>query len=211
MSEQEKVTAYAHTATAIQRQRELKGWSQAELSRAMKVSRQAISNWERGHHQPRPSQIQELARLFGVDQGVLLAPARSTDRDRVAITHFAESDNFRGKNKVINGGRANLVYDERHPRDVQVVCEVRDDHAVPVAQQGAQVLMLDLRTAGINPQAGQLVLLERDRGDIVEHTLVRLVTDGNAAAIQPLNQDKPSELDSSDRIIGVAISILNFV
>lgn len=50
----------------IRQLREERGWTQFELAVKVGVQPGAISNWERGIHEPKVSQLRRLAEVFGV-------------------------------------------------------------------------------------------------------------------------------------------------
>lgn len=49
-----------------------KGWEQGDLAKRLGKTQSTISNWENGRHFPKPSEIQQMADLFGVDVSYLL-------------------------------------------------------------------------------------------------------------------------------------------
>lgn len=48
------------------------GWSQVELARRLRVSKQAVSNWENDNIQPSIDMLIRLAEVFGVTTDYLL-------------------------------------------------------------------------------------------------------------------------------------------
>ncbi|KAA3649377.1 MAG: XRE family transcriptional regulator [Proteobacteria bacterium] len=52
-------------ATALQRAREAKGWSQEQLGHMVGLTQQAVARWEGGKGMPRPSMRKRLYELFG--------------------------------------------------------------------------------------------------------------------------------------------------
>ena len=50
----------------IRELRESKGWTQLRLANKLGVTPVTVYNWERGRHEPKASQLRELARVFGV-------------------------------------------------------------------------------------------------------------------------------------------------
>ena len=48
------------------------GWSQVELSRRLRVSKQTVSNWENDNIQPSIEMLVRLSKLFGVTTDYLL-------------------------------------------------------------------------------------------------------------------------------------------
>lgn len=56
----------------LKKEREKKGWSQAELAEKIHVSRQSVSKWETGKNYPSIEVIIQLSDLFGVTIDELL-------------------------------------------------------------------------------------------------------------------------------------------
>ena len=56
----------------LKREREKKGWSQAELAEKIHVSRQSVSKWETGKNYPNIEVIIDLSDLFGITIDELL-------------------------------------------------------------------------------------------------------------------------------------------
>lgn len=56
----------------IKKEREKKGWSQAELAEKIHVSRQSVSKWETGKNYPSIEVIIDLSDLFGITIDELL-------------------------------------------------------------------------------------------------------------------------------------------
>ena len=48
------------------------GWSQVELSRRLRVSKQTVSNWENDNIQPSIAMLVRLSKIFGVTTDYLL-------------------------------------------------------------------------------------------------------------------------------------------
>jgi transcriptional regulator with XRE-family HTH domain len=61
--------------------REAKGLSTVEVAVALGVSLATVYNWESNKHEPRASQLRDLARLFGVRMDEVKIPGVDTDRD----------------------------------------------------------------------------------------------------------------------------------
>ena len=73
----------------IRRQRERHGLRQHDIARALQVSPQAVSKWERGDNSPDVATLGALARLLGVSTDWLLG--LYTDRDQFEATVLASS------------------------------------------------------------------------------------------------------------------------
>lgn len=53
-------------AEKIKALREARGWSQAELSRRLGITRNGVNSWEQGLSMPSPACLVDLAKVFGV-------------------------------------------------------------------------------------------------------------------------------------------------
>ena len=59
-------------AEKIKALREARGWSQAELSRRLGITRNGVNSWEQGLSMPSPACLVDLARVFSVSTDYLL-------------------------------------------------------------------------------------------------------------------------------------------
>lgn len=74
----------------LQLLRKARGWSQEDLARQIKVSRQALSKWESGAAVPDTENVVALSRLFGVTTDYLLLEEQEVER-APAVTPVKES------------------------------------------------------------------------------------------------------------------------
>jgi len=58
--------------------REAKGITPVQIAAHMGVALATVYNWEAGKHEPRASQLRELARLFGVSMEEIAIPGVDT-------------------------------------------------------------------------------------------------------------------------------------
>jgi transcriptional regulator with XRE-family HTH domain len=65
----------------IRELREAKGLSTVDVAAALGVSLATVYNWEADKHEPRASQLRDLARLFGVRMEQIAIPAVDTNKD----------------------------------------------------------------------------------------------------------------------------------
>lgn len=64
------------------------GWSQVELARQLRVSKQTVSNWENDNIQPSIDMLVRLAAIFGVTTDYLLG---LEDKPRLDVSGLSES------------------------------------------------------------------------------------------------------------------------
>ena len=65
--------------------RRARGWSQAELARALQISPSAVGMYEQGRREPSLSAVVALSRTFGVSVDYLLTGAALTSRDAAVM------------------------------------------------------------------------------------------------------------------------------
>lgn len=57
-----------------------RGWTQEDLAKAIKVSKQAVSHYERGTRYPKPAVLEAIADVFNVDMDYLIGKSPVTTR-----------------------------------------------------------------------------------------------------------------------------------
>lgn len=86
------------TADKIKALREARGWTQAELSRRLGLTRNGVNSWEQGLSTPSPACLVDLAKVFSVSTDYLLGiesnacvnVAGLCDRDVALLADLAE-------------------------------------------------------------------------------------------------------------------------
>ena len=66
----------------IKELRQARGWSPADLASALGVSVATVYNWETDKHEPRASQLRDIARAFGVSMDSIRIPGETEERSR---------------------------------------------------------------------------------------------------------------------------------
>lgn len=69
------------TGMRLKTLRQDRGWSQEELADILKLSKSAISKWERDVNYPQGRDIRALARLFNVSADFILGLNNNVDRE----------------------------------------------------------------------------------------------------------------------------------
>jgi len=77
------------TADKIKALREAKGWTQAELSRRLGITRNGVNSWEQGLSMPSPSCLVDLARVLSVSTDYLLGIETSAS---INVSGLSERD-----------------------------------------------------------------------------------------------------------------------
>ena len=76
-------------AEKIKALREARGWSQAELSRRLGITRNGVNSWEQGLSMPSPACLVDLAKVFGVSTDYLLGLERLTTVDVTGLADLS--------------------------------------------------------------------------------------------------------------------------
>ena len=71
-------------AEKIKALREARGWSQAELSRRLGITRNGVNSWEQGLSMPSPACLVDLAKVFGVSTDYLLGRTENPEGVKAA-------------------------------------------------------------------------------------------------------------------------------
>lgn len=75
-------------ATKLKGLRDIRGWSQEELAKRLKVSRSTIGNYEQGTREPRFEDLEAIADVFNCPMSYLLNDSKSSLT--VELTDFEE-------------------------------------------------------------------------------------------------------------------------
>jgi transcriptional regulator with XRE-family HTH domain len=155
-----------------------KGLSQSDVARYFKLSREAVSQWERGQSQPPPERMSELARFLGRSLE-WLALNRGTGGGSVEglplwgdVAAGVWIEPIESQEAELE--RVPVAPDPHYPLASQYALRVRGNSVNRIAKDGNVVVCVDLAEAGLEPRPGDLVLVERRRGGLVEATVKRL-------------------------------------
>ena len=98
-------------AEKIKALREARGWSQAELSRRLGITRNGVNSWEQGLSMPSPACLVDLAKVFGVSTDYLLGLERLT-----TVDNGCEFQDYDGMEKACRrkGKRTTVYYCHPH-------------------------------------------------------------------------------------------------
>ena len=78
-----KRTALSRLGSRLRRARRRSGLNQSDVAEAVETSTQTVRNWEAGRHEPPPSAIRKLAKLYEVNEDTFVSdldPAIATSR-----------------------------------------------------------------------------------------------------------------------------------
>ena len=158
-----------------------KKFSQEKLGKILRVSRNAVCQWEADATDPTPERLRELAVALELDYEWL-----ATGRTRVLVSkglpligEIAPGVWIEARNTAGNGGgmdmeRVPVAPVPEYPPEAQYALRVKGNSVNKVAPPGTIIIVVDIERAGITPRAGDLVFVERHKGSLVENTIRRI-------------------------------------
>jgi transcriptional regulator with XRE-family HTH domain len=200
-----------------------RGLSQSQLAKQLGVSRNAVSQWESGSSEPTPERLRQLCVTLNVDLQWLGTGQRSRPvmvqglplRGRVAAGIWEEIV----ESQDMEMERVPAAPDVRYPAEFQYALRVSGNSVDKIAADGSILHVLDVTEAGITVRNGDLVVVERHRGGLVEATVKRVKMNG-AQSIElwpetrdPQNQKpivlKAPEADTEIRIKALVLWVMS--
>lgn len=205
----------------IKSARTAKGLSQGDVAAKLRVTRNAVSQWEHNKSTPKSKTLDKLAVILGRSKQWI-----ESGRE----LHFPIVEGLRLQGTVAAGvwleaqesqdsevERVPVAPDQRYPADAQYALRVVGNSVDKVAADGSVVTCVDVQESGIDVRPGDLVWVERRRGGLVESTVKRLRKGTNGLELwpesnDPLHQEKLSvgarEADTEVLIRGLVIHVL---
>jgi len=192
-------------AELLKQARKTKGLSQAEVSRLLGVTQQAVGKWETGRSTPDPQTVARLAEILDTTADVLLGLRQET-ADSAAVGRYAFSRYAQHMVPVVGTVRAGygaLAFEEDYGEEPASVKDPQNYFYLVVKGDSMEPRISD----------GDLALVHRqntlDNGDLGvmvygtdgEGTLKKYLQRGNAVVLQPFNPEyeelviKGEELD----------------
>ena len=178
-------------AERLKAARKAKRYSQAEVSKMLGVTQQAVGKWETGRSTPDPQTVARLAEILETPADVLLGllqePGSTAAVGRNAFSRYTESQiPVVG---TVRAGYGALAFEEDYGQEYARVKDpanyfylvVRGDSMEPRMQDGDLALVHRQDTLE-NGDLGVLIY-----GDEGEGTLKRYIQRGNCVVLQPFN------------------------
>jgi transcriptional regulator with XRE-family HTH domain len=193
--------------------RKRKGLTQEWIAKATDVSKQNVSSWERGIIYPSVDKLAVLGRLLQASLDHLvggndITPSSSgqpPEALEVPVMGTLQSRSFREK-ALEPTGETVVVPRERLITDFAL--KVVDDHAGAAAPRDSVVSFCAARRYGRTPEAGRLVAVARNRGDLYEVTLWRVAADAAGhLVLEALDGRPPIQLGEGVELLGVATGV----
>ena len=178
-------------AERLKAARKAKRYSQAEVSKMLGVTQQAVGKWETGRSTPDPQTVARLAEILETPADVLLGlrqePGSTAAVGRNAFSRYTESQiPVVG---TVRAGYGALAFEEDYGQEYARVKDpanyfylvVRGDSMEPRIQDGDLALVHKQDTLE-NGDLGVLIYGEEGEG-----TLKRYIQRGNCVVLQPFN------------------------
>lgn len=157
-----------------------KGLSKAELARKVGRTRQAVTQWETKGTTPPPELMAQLSIILDVQhlwlstgrgtRSVLMSVVGLENRGEIAAGVWLEIP----ESQDMEYERVPVAPDPRYVVESQYALRIRGHSVNRVAKDGATIVCVDVLTAGIEVKDGDLVIVERRRGALVETTIKRV-------------------------------------
>lgn len=179
--------------------RSAKGWNQADLAAQLKVTRNAVSLWENNKNRPALPKILQMIRLFGVeslggvkaDIGVSLLPI--VNDDLMPVDGYAAASTWQELDELGQEPREYIPFSQDpafgHRR--QYAIEVRGNSMDLLIKDGQYAIVVD--AFGQAPRDGDLVVVRRTRGALVERTIKRYRENTKNGILMPESTDSRHE------------------
>jgi hypothetical protein len=216
-----------------------RGLKDAEVARLLDTNRQAVGRWAKG----RPRIPLKWAKKLGELWGVAPLSIMYTDGELASLSEEAKSAILGGETQrrfvtpmirgIVAGGQwldvSSIEFDERPyhnpvavPPEVDgsevFILQVLGNSVNKKAQDGGYVVCLPLEASPRSFRAGDWVIAERQRGDLVETTVKQVSRNGDGMwELLPASDDPrhqaPIRLGESDdekvRVVAFAIDFVN--
>ncbi|MGN0975661.1 MAG: LexA family protein [Gemmiger sp.] len=180
-------------AERLKQARKAKKLSQAEVSRMLGVTQQAVGKWETGRSTPDPQTVARLAEIFGTTTDMLLGLAEPGPETQAASRRF-----FGGLDQypipvvgTVRAGYGALAFEEDYGTEYACVKDPQNYFFLVVKGNSMEPRISDGDLALVHRQT---TLENGDLGVFVygadgEGTLKRYLQRGNSVVLQPFNPD----------------------
>ena len=170
-------------AERLKEARKAKRYSQAEVSRMLGVTQQAVGKWETGRSTPDPQTVARLAEILDTPTDVLLGLRKESGAasavGRNAFSRYTESQiPVVG---TVRAGYGALAFEEDYGKEYAFVLVVKGDSMEPRISDGDLALVHRQNTLD-NGDLGVLVY-----GADGEGTLKKYIQRGNSVILHPFN------------------------
>jgi transcriptional regulator with XRE-family HTH domain len=183
----------------IRAAREAKGWRQADLASKMKVTRNAVSLWENNTNKPALPKILQMIRLFGVESlgGIKADTARSlvpiVNDDLMPVNGYAAASTWQELDEVGQEPKDWIPFsqDPAFGSRRQYAIEVRGNSMDLLVKDGQYAIVVD--AFGQAPRDGDVVVVRRIRGNLIERTIKRFRENTGPGVLMPESTESRHE------------------
>lgn len=182
-----RIKEFAMFADRLKEARKAKKYSQAEISRLLGVTQQAVGKWETGRSTPDPQTVARLAEILDTTADVLLGLQKTAAVGRNAFSRYTEC--LIPVVGTVRAGYGALAFEEDYGKEYASVKDpqnyfylvVKGDSMEPRISDGDLALVHRQNTLD-NGDLGVLVY-----GTDGEGTLKKYIQRGNAVVLHPFN------------------------
>lgn len=189
----------AELGKQIKAEREAKGWTQAELARKLGVTRNAVSLWENGVTEPTLPKVRKMIRLFGVSGlgGVNQERAASllpdVSGELMPVDGYAAASTWQEIDQLGQEPQkwVPMSKDPAFGHRKQYAIEIMGTSMDKVLSHGDYAIVVE--AFGQAPRDGDLVVVRRIKGNLVERTVKRFRENGGPGSLMPESTDPRHE------------------
>jgi len=191
------------------------GMNQAQLGKAVGVSRAAVSQWEAGDTTPSRASLQRLARVLALPVDKLLPPEASPSEFHPVDTGLPIKGEVRAGAWLEIGdshddlGHLPITADPRYARVPQFALKVVGSSMNRVALPGTYVVVASWPEMGLELKDGDLIVVQRQRAMTYEVTLKRARSGQKGWELWPESTDpryqEPILMEDGGRDVEVSI------
>lgn len=174
-------------------------WSQAKVGKELGVTRNAVSLWESGDATPTPERLRSAAVLFHVNYEWLSTGRGSEQEINATVEGLRLVGDIQAgvwrevtESQDMEYKRVPVAPVADYPVEAQYALKIIGTSLDRIAKDGAIIHCVDVGMAGLTPREGDLVCVERIRGDLREMTVKRLRMVNGALELWPESLD-PSQ------------------
>lgn len=169
--------------------------TQRALGDKLGVTREAVSQWESGDSAPSSERLRNLAVICQVNYDWLATGRGDEDAGQVVPGLPLRGTVSAGiwtevvENQDMQVRRVPVAPDSRYPQHAQYALRVEGTSVDRVAPHGTILMVVDFWEASLEVRNGDLVVVERRRGGLVETTVKRVKFNKKVIELHPESDD----------------------
>lgn len=170
-----------------------RGLTQTAVGKALGVTRNAVSLWEAGTSSPTPERLRKLAVILDCNSDWLATGRKAHSQvtrglplwGEIAAGVWAEVN----ENQDMEVRRVPVAPDPAYPAEAQFALKVRGNSVNKTAPNGTIIICVDIIKGEVEIRDGDLVVVERRKGPLVETTLKRVRKAAKGIELWPESDD----------------------